>query len=144
MWRQVFDLCTMKAEDQDFTSSFELAPASPAADGAGGAALQGATEVAALALWFDTDFSAHRCREAPVKLSTSPLAPQTHWVQTLLPLREPVALAPGQALTGRLSMCRNLRKHRSLDISVEYTVRGGGAAAVSHACMYSMSVGESD
>ena len=47
-----------------------------------------------IVLWFDTEFSARFCEEAPVTLSTSPHERQTHWAQTMLHFPEPVALAP--------------------------------------------------
>ena len=97
----------------------------------------------ALVLWFDTEFSARFCKEQPVVLSTSPHTTQTHWAQTILTLRQPIALqAPaaaqsaaagagravppagdGQpeaaaALRGRISFGRS-DKHRCLDISLE-------------------------
>ncbi len=68
-------------------------------------------------------------------LSTSPHTTQTHWAQTILTLRQPIALQapaePGSAaaragsadaaaavLRGRISFGRS-DKHRCLDISVE-------------------------
>lgn len=47
----------------------------------------GPQECHAFVLWFDTDFSLRFCKEHPVKLSTSPYTPQTHWCQTVLVLR---------------------------------------------------------
>lgn len=47
----------------------------------------GPQECHAFVLWFDTDFSPRFCKEHPVKLSTSPYTPQTHWCQTVLVLR---------------------------------------------------------
>ena len=55
-------------------------------------------EAHALVLWFDTEFSARSCAERPVTLSTSPHAPQTHWAQTVLTLRQPVLLQVLQPL----------------------------------------------
>ena len=63
-------------------------------------------------------------------LTTSPHAPQTHWHQTILQLRQPVmwqhsaapgagAQGPGRAvLRGRIS-CARSSQHRCLDISLE-------------------------
>ena len=102
----------------------------------------------ALVLWFDADFSARACAAAPVKLSTSPLEPQTHWAQTVLALRHPVALGGpagggrglggpgGGTLRGRLSVARS-PKHRSLDISLELPAQGGAPAQV---MMYSVAM----
>lgn len=112
----------------------------------------------ALVLWFDADFSARACAAAPVSLSTSPLEPQTHWAQTVLALRHPVALCGpagggqdvggpgggqdmggpggGALLRGRLSVARS-PKHRSLDISLELPAQGGAPAQV---MMYSVAM----
>ena len=88
----------------------------------------------AVVLWFDTEFSARFCKERSVLLTTSPHAPQTHWHQTILQLRQPVAWqhsaapgtgaqepdqGPGRAvLRGRIS-CARSSQHRCLDISLE-------------------------
>lgn len=87
----------MKAEEQDFTAEFTL-EARPPAGADGDAAPQ---ECAAIVLWFDTAFSQRHCREAPVVLSTSVYAPPTHWVQTVLLLKEPVVLAVPGGQVGR-------------------------------------------
>ncbi len=80
----------------------------------------------AIVLWFDTEFSPRFCKEQSVVLTTSPHAPQTHWYQTVLQLRQPLAAQhsagaqqPGQAiLQGRISCARG-GEHRCLDISLE-------------------------
>ena len=88
----------------------------------------------AVVLWFDTEFSARFCKERSVLLTTSPHAPQTHWHQTILQLRQPVtwqhSAAPGACaqepdqglgravLRGRIS-CARSSQHRCLDISLE-------------------------
>jgi protein arginine N-methyltransferase 3 len=146
------DLCTMRAQDQDFTAEFTLTSKVP--EGAEGpAAAASAQECHAIVLWFDTDFSSRFCAEAPVKLTTSWRAQPTHWAQTVLVLKEPVLLSmPGQApadgtapcITGRLSMVRNRFKHRFLDISLEYKATLGGGKQVHQTAMYSMSVSGKD
>ncbi|CAL8467117.1 g6653 [Coccomyxa elongata] len=122
-----FDLATMSAADADFTTDFVL---EAAASETGPAA-----ECHALVLWFDTEFSGRFCKEQPAVLSTSPHSTQTHWAQTILTLRQPIALqAPAEAglaaagagpadaaaaaLRGRISFGRS-DKHRCLDISLE-------------------------
>lgn len=112
-------------------------------------------ECHALVLWFDADFSRHMCAAAPMRLSTSPLEPQTHWAQTVLALRHPVALGgrgrapvsedqggllplrggdPPAGLRGRLSVARS-PKHRSLDISLELAAGGGVPAQAMMYCV---------
>lgn len=146
------DLATMKASDQDFTAAFSLSAPPPRAGGGGGGgrggggsdgatatttattatATTGATRVSCLVLWFDTEFSARFCRDKPVVLSTAPSAPMTHWMQAVLPLKAPVDVPAGHALSCRLSMARRLDKHRALDVSLEYglVVAGQGGQAV--------------
>lgn len=106
---QAFDLVTMKAEDVDFTATFELKPfASPWHDfeehsgermeerpltHSNGGMPNGDVWCYGLVLWFDTGFTSRFCRENPVVLSTSPHSPKTHWSQTLLTFREPICLS---------------------------------------------------
>jgi hypothetical protein len=137
----------MRPEDQDFTCDFTLEAADLADE-------TGPKEVAAVVLWFDTDFSAARCPEAPVKLSTSPHSPATHWAQTVLPLQQPVMLSgetdgvlagsggvvTAKCLTGRLSMSRNTAKHRSLDIALEVKASLSDGTVVHHTRIYTMDV----
>ena len=105
----------------------------------------GPQECHALVLWFDTLFSERFCKEHPVELSTSPNAPLTHWVQTVLLLKQPVLMAPAAtaagapglavALTGQVSMARSKQTHRSLDIALRYTPQyADGAPARSRSC----------
>lgn len=92
--------------------------------------------------------------EHPVKLSTSPSAPTTHWAQTVLALPEPVTLlAEGAAaaageraareVKGRISMSRG-KKHRLLDIVLEYSARCTDGSVVEQAAMYTMQVDGGD
>lgn len=170
---QVLDLVTMASHDQDFTADFTLnlaqgssqpglahpssntpTPALPDGEQASGSAAVTLEEadVAAVVIWFDTQFSAQRCPETPVTLSTSPHAPLTHWAQTVLPLRRPVLLrSPSSSLgaagrpfaseiKGQLSMARNKSKHRSLDIALRYTAVLSDGSTVEDTRVYPMSV----
>ncbi|EPS58401.1 hypothetical protein M569_16413 [Genlisea aurea] len=96
-----------------------------------------------VAVWFETGFTERFCRENPVILSTSPYEPTTHWSQTLLTFREPVAMAassstrddsvaapvgtrdcPAARIRARISIVK-ASKHRSIDLSLEITCIGG-------------------
>jgi protein arginine N-methyltransferase 3 len=98
--------------------------------------------VSAVVLWFDVEFSARFCPERPVVLSTAPAERSTHWAQAVLPLSRPVDLAPGGALSCRLSMARSRAQHRALEISLEYgpAALGPGAAALATVDAYRMEV----
>ncbi|KAI3990041.1 hypothetical protein MKX01_013527 [Papaver californicum] len=134
---QAFDLATMKPEEMDFTSSFELEPKSDLS----------VTDINTksiwcygVILWFETAFSSRLCKEMPTVLSTSPYTPSTHWSQTIFTFREPIALAlakpeaDGMAIIGtesypavkiqpRISIvCA--AEHRSIDISLETSAVG--------------------
>ena len=114
-----------------------------------------------IVLWFDTEFSARFCKEAPVTLSTSPHERQTHWAQTMLHFPEPVALAPegfarvegattgavgtvgnpASAVRVRVGMakCAEEIRARALDISLEYVaVDAEGAEGARRAKIYRM------
>ncbi len=91
-----------------------------------GTASQG---IHAIVLWFDTEFSPRFCKEESVVLTTSPHGPQTHWYQTVLQLRHPVAAqrsahsagvqqSSRAVMQGRISCARG-SEHRCLDISLE-------------------------
>lgn len=116
------DLMAASAEDAAFSTEFEV---KATGDGA----------VAAIALWFDATFSARVCPDHPVTLSTSPLAPQTHWHQAVLELDAPIRVALGGAsgaatsLRGRVSLAR-APSHRGVDVSLEVEGVGVDGARV--------------
>ncbi|CAL1377274.1 unnamed protein product [Linum trigynum] len=139
---QKFDLATMSPDDVDFTATIELEPKSDNA-------VANLTESKAalcygIVVWFDTGFTSRFCKEMPALLSTSPYTPKTHWCQTLLTLRDPIAIAsmgqqpgdnsavvgsekcPVTRLSLRISIARGV-EHRSIDISMEASgVDAGG------------------
>ncbi|XP_065861554.1 probable protein arginine N-methyltransferase 3 [Euphorbia lathyris] len=121
---QSFDLATMKPTEVDFTRSIELEPKLGETKWCYGAVL-----------WFDTGFSSRFCKENPAVLSTSPYTHKTHWSQTILTFRKPIAIAaakhtdhrleavgteacPAARIHLRISIVRGV-EHRSIDISME-------------------------
>lgn len=143
---QTFDLATMKPEEVEFTATIELEPKlgdDHADSTTGSEAKKKKNWCYGLLLWFDTCFTSRFCKEAPTVLSTSPYTPKTHWSQTILTLREPIALAVGKAdfekcggggvvgtdecpasrMESRISIVR-APQHRSIDISMEVAVVG--------------------
>lgn len=160
-----FDIMTIKSEDMDFTTTFELKPKlgreNALSDLRQEVLKEECTETAicndfvdlslssihwchGLVLWFETGFTSRFCKETPTVLSTSPYNPKTHWSQTILTFKEPIALSlctatkvsssvqvigtessPASCIKGRISIARSFR-HRSIDISVETMAVGAG------------------
>lgn len=131
------DLLTCRVGDEAFSTAFELQvlpPSSPEADGEttpAAAKKKKKRLLGGVALWFDVEFSARACPDAPVVLSTSPAAPQTHWHQALLELPSPMELASSSSTSspeeekaevatvrGRVSLSRG-PCHRSVDVALE-------------------------
>jgi type I protein arginine methyltransferase len=124
---QEFDLVTMGVHDCDFHTDFDLAIARKA-------------ECRCIVLWFDALFSARFCSEMPVVLSTSVAGTQTHWAQTVLLLRDPVAAEEGDILHCRLSFAGG-EEHRMLIITLESKLcRQDGSEVCASTSMYDMSV----
>ncbi|RVW36398.1 putative protein arginine N-methyltransferase 3 [Vitis vinifera] len=136
---QTFDLVTMKPEEMDFTASIRLQPKldRPADTNASMDLEQKPTWCHGVVLWFETGFTSRFCRETSTILSTSPFTPKTHWSQTILTFREPIAMAagkpnakksegvgsdacPASSIHLRISIIR-AAQHRSIDISLETT-----------------------
>uniref|UniRef100_A0A0D9X216 Probable protein arginine N-methyltransferase 3 n=1 Tax=Leersia perrieri TaxID=77586 RepID=A0A0D9X216_9ORYZ len=126
-----FDLATMKENEMDFTSSFELRLSES------GSSQSGVTWCYGIVLWFDTGFTSRFCKERPVNLTTSPFSTPTHWSQTIFTFEEPIAMTkegcvvgssesvgtddcPAVMIRSRISIVR-ASEHRSIDISIETT-----------------------
>ena len=108
---RTYDLCTLREEEVGFLSEeFQLR------------ATSAPVEVHTLVLWFDVEFSERFCAEEAVTLSNSPHAAPTHWAQTVLHLREPVALGETDALRGVVSVSR--RDGRGIDVTVRVRAHG--------------------
>ncbi|CAI8595971.1 unnamed protein product [Vicia faba] len=122
---QTFDLATMKPDEVDFTATASLEPKSSTS----------CCWCYGVVLWFDTGFTTRFCKETPAVLSTSPYTPKTHWSQTILTFREPIAIGTGEdnarkpetigtevypaaKIDLRVSIVRST-EHRSIDISME-------------------------
>ncbi|KAH6814837.1 protein arginine methyltransferase 3 [Perilla frutescens var. frutescens] len=133
---QTFDLVTMQPKQMDFTAIVELEPESASEPNNPADSKSETTSCYGVVLWFDTGFTERFCREKPVNLSTSPYTPSTHWSQTILTFREPIAMAlnrvggkpapvgtddcPVARIQARISIVR-AAPHRSIDISLELT-----------------------
>ncbi|KAK7271496.1 hypothetical protein RJT34_27447 [Clitoria ternatea] len=135
---QSFDLATMKPNDVDFTSTASLELKSSASENKE-TCLNSRTccWCYGVVLWFETGFTSRFCGETSAVLSTSPYTPRTHWSQTILTFREPIAMGygkekwckpeaigtevvPAAKIDLRVSIVRST-EHRSIDISLEVT-----------------------
>ncbi|KAF7824750.1 putative protein arginine N-methyltransferase 3 [Senna tora] len=133
---QTFDMATMKPDQVDFTATATLEP-KPNATENNIEQFNSRTccWCYGVVLWFETGFTSRFCREAPAVLSTSPYKPKTHWSQTILTFKEPIAMGSEKANGGklaaigtevypaakidlRISIVRST-EHRSIDISLE-------------------------
>ncbi|KAJ7949380.1 putative Arginine N-methyltransferase [Quillaja saponaria] len=132
---QTFDLATMKPHQMDFTASAMLEPKFSSAANDTSYSESKLCWCYGLVLWFETGFTSRFCREKPAVLSTSPYTPKTHWSQTILTFREPIAMgfekgnadslsaigtdaSPAVKINLRISIVRST-EHRSIDISLE-------------------------
>ncbi|GLT64965.1 hypothetical protein SLA2020_374240 [Shorea laevis] len=132
---QTFDLATMKPDEVDFTARVELEPKFDSLSSISNEKENKTTLCYGIVLWFETGFTSRFCKEMPVVLSTSPYTPRTHWSQTILTFREPIAIAlgnfsaekssaigtvscPASKIQLRISIAR-ATQHRSIDISLE-------------------------
>ncbi|XP_073038806.1 probable protein arginine N-methyltransferase 3 [Primulina eburnea] len=135
---QTFDLVTMQTKDMDFTAEVELDTklVAPAPSINTECSKLEITWCYGVVLWFETGFTKRFCREKPTVLSTSPCDPSTHWSQTILTFREPIAMGssmcsdklsavgtnecPAARIRSRISVVR-ATQHRAIDISMELT-----------------------
>ncbi|XP_073155473.1 probable protein arginine N-methyltransferase 3 [Henckelia pumila] len=138
---QTFDLVTMQTKDMDFTAEVELDTklVAPAPSINSTCTKLEITWCYGVVLWFETGFTKRFCREKPTVLSTSPYDPSTHWSQTVLTFREPIAMGssmgsqklaavgtnecPSARIQSRISVVR-ATQHRAIDISMELTAIG--------------------
>lgn len=126
---------TMKPDEVDFTASVELEPNFSSAASSLTDLESETTWCFGVVLWFETGFTSTFCKETPAVLSTSPYTPKTHWQQTILTFKEPIAVTSGKsnvagsAAVGteacpaarihlRVSIAR-ASHHRDIDISLE-------------------------
>ena len=170
------DLLACRVGDEAFSTAFELQVLMPSSSSSSSSSPSPGAETATtetvakkkglllggVALWFDVEFSGRACPDAPVVLSTSPSAPQTHWHQALLELPSPMELAcsseeeekeggkEGESgrgaaaaagvstVRGRVSLSRG-PCHRSVDVALEvqgFDSKGGAVPGTRHVGLY--------
>lgn len=102
------DLKTMKVEDVDFKAPFELTSFRN-------------DYIHGLVAYFEVYFSScHR----PLKITTSPKAPTTHWKQTLFYFEDTIVICAGEAFKGEIACKQNEKNKRDLDIEISYDFGG--------------------
>ncbi|PSS18961.1 Protein arginine N-methyltransferase [Actinidia chinensis var. chinensis] len=140
---QSFDLLKMMPDEMDFSSRIELEPQLDNPTNCTRDSFSKTTWCYGVVLWFETGFTSRFCKEMPIVLSTSPYAPKTHWSQTILTFKEPIAIAsalakpdfdrlaavgtescPAVKIHSRISIARAASQHRCIDISLEIAVIG--------------------
>lgn len=72
-----------------------------------------------LAFWFDVVFIGSAQQ---VWLSTSPVAPLTHWYQVRCLLQNPIYVRQGQLITGQALLSAN--KRQSYDVTIRLSIDG--------------------
>lgn len=75
----------------------------------------------ALIAWFDVEFS--RCHK-PVKISTAPVSPYTHWKQTVFYLEDLLSISQGDTISGWVACKPNVKNPRDLDIEIHVDFNG--------------------
>lgn len=75
----------------------------------------------ALVAYFDVSFT--KCHK-PIGFSTGPKARPTHWKQTVMYLEDVITICEGEVLTGTMSVTRNAKNARDIDIKLSYSFNG--------------------
>jgi len=96
------DIYTVKKEDLDFESKFELK-------------MNRDDYCHALVAYFNIDFSTSHTK---LTFSTGPRAKYTHWKQTVFYLDEEMVVNTGDTLTGKIKVKRNAKNPRDIDIQL--------------------------
>ena len=100
------DLYTVKKEDLDFTSKYELTFVRD-------------DLFSGIVAWFDTGFT-----KLPNKitLSTSPFLKKTHWKQTIFYTDKDVEVKKGDVVTGSIAVRKAVVNFRQIDVKISYHI----------------------
>jgi len=102
------DLYTTTKEELDFTSKFELR-------------FSRDDYCHALVSFFTVDFSKSHTK---IRFSTGPRCTYTHWKQTVFYIDTPVTVCESEMLKGTISVKRNAKNPRDIDILLDCCVKG--------------------
>lgn len=105
------DANTVKVEQLDFTSNFEIVATNDCT-------------MDAFITHFDIGFTKNA--KTPIWFTTSSSATDTHWRQTVLLLEQPFSLSSGQTVSGTIELKANRESFRDLDIHLHYRVGTDG------------------
>jgi len=102
------DLYTCTKEELDFTAPFQLR-------------FSRDDYCHAFVAFFTVDFSKSH---TTIRFSTGPRSTYTHWKQTVFYLDNPITVCQAETLNGNISVKRNKKNPRDIDILIESTVKG--------------------
>jgi protein arginine N-methyltransferase 1 len=114
------DILTCTKTDFDFTAPFELVA-------------QRNDYIHAMMVYFDCAFTqVHK----PIGFSTAPFARYTHWKQTIMYLQDPLTICHGERLQGEITVKKNKKNNRDLDIRLELDFHGQHGGFTNHVTDY--------
>ena len=104
------DLYTVKKEDLDFSSTYEIT------------FTRDNDRFSGLVAWFDTGFTKLNNK---FNLTTSPYHTSTHWSQTIFYTKNDLRVNKGDKVTGSIAVKKAKINFRQLDIKISYNVPKG-------------------
>ena len=104
------DLYTVKKEDLDFSSKYELT------------FVNNNDRFSGLVAWFDTGFTKLTNK---FNLTTSPYHKSTHWSQTIFYTKNDLKINKGDKVTGSIAVKKSKTNFRQLDVKISYNVPKG-------------------
>ena len=104
------DLYTVKKEDLDFSSKYEIT------------FTRENDKFSGLVAWFDTGFTKLTNK---FNLTTSPYHKSTHWSQTIFYTKNDLKVNKGDKVTGSIAVKKSKTNFRQLDVKISYNVPKG-------------------
>ena len=104
------DLYTVKKEDLDFSSKYEIT------------FTRDNDNFSGLVAWFDTGFTKLTNK---FNLTTSPYHKSTHWSQTIFYTKNDLKVNKGDKVTGSICVKKSKTNFRQLDVKISYNVPKG-------------------
>jgi protein arginine N-methyltransferase 1 len=79
-------------------------------------------EISGFVIWFEVFYELPR---QTLVLSTSPMSPDTHWMQICLPLGEKIGVCVGDRIHGKVMIVPELPQYKRVKVAIEYGVNNG-------------------